>query len=262
MNSIHLSEINTILIDSTTVSITTYLLCELVKNKIKVIFCDERHQPQSELIGYYDNFECSKRIKNQIGWSDEVKGRIWTKIIGEKILNQSDHLKKQRLGSYGILIDHVGELEIFDPTNREAAAARVYFMELFGTHFTRDDNCDINAALNYGYSLILSRFNQEITNSGYLTQLGFKHSSSTNPYNLSSDLMEPFRVLVDEVVYEHREDSFDNKFKLILLDLLNKQVRIDNKQQYLVNAITIYVRSVFNAIEHNDPQLIKFMEFE
>lgn len=135
-------------------------------------------------------------------------------------------------------------------------------MELFGTRFTRDDNCDINAALNYGYSLILSRFNQEITSSGYLTQLGFKHSSSTNPYNLSSDLMEPFRVLVDEVVYEHREDTFDNKFKIELLNILNKQVRIDNKQQYLVNAITVYVRSIFTAIENNDPQLIKFMEFE
>lgn len=135
-------------------------------------------------------------------------------------------------------------------------------MELFGTRFTRDDNCDINAALNYGYSLILSRFNQEITSSGYLTQLGFKHSSSTNPYNLSSDLMEPFRVLVDEVVYEHREDTFDNKFKIVLLNILNKQVRIDNKQQYLVNAITVYVRSIFTAIENNDPQLIKFMEFE
>lgn len=39
---VHLSEINTVIIDSTQVSLTSYLLCELVKRKIKVIFCDEK----------------------------------------------------------------------------------------------------------------------------------------------------------------------------------------------------------------------------
>ena len=42
---IHLSEINTVIIDSTQVSLTSYLLCEFVKRKIKVIFCDEKRNP-------------------------------------------------------------------------------------------------------------------------------------------------------------------------------------------------------------------------
>lgn len=46
---VHLSEINTVIIDSTQVSLTSYLLCELVKRKIKVIFCDEKRNPCSEL---------------------------------------------------------------------------------------------------------------------------------------------------------------------------------------------------------------------
>lgn len=39
---IFLGEIGQIIIESTAVSLTASLLCELVKRKIKVIFCDEK----------------------------------------------------------------------------------------------------------------------------------------------------------------------------------------------------------------------------
>lgn len=39
---IHINEISMLIIESTAVSMTAYLLSELVKNKVKVIFCDER----------------------------------------------------------------------------------------------------------------------------------------------------------------------------------------------------------------------------
>lgn len=42
VTKIHLGEISTLLIESTAVSITTSLLAELTKKKIKVIFCDEK----------------------------------------------------------------------------------------------------------------------------------------------------------------------------------------------------------------------------
>lgn len=52
LNMIHLSEINTLVIDTTLVSITAILLCELMSRKIKVVFCDERHNPKGELVQY------------------------------------------------------------------------------------------------------------------------------------------------------------------------------------------------------------------
>ena len=42
VTKIHLGEISTLLIESTAVSITTSLLAELTKKKIKVIFCNEK----------------------------------------------------------------------------------------------------------------------------------------------------------------------------------------------------------------------------
>ena len=54
VTKIYLGEISTVLIESTAVSITTSLLAELTKKKIKVIFCDEKRNPSSELIGYME----------------------------------------------------------------------------------------------------------------------------------------------------------------------------------------------------------------
>ncbi len=65
---VHLSEIGVLLIDSTMVTMTAYLLCELVKQKIKVIFCDELRNPISELIPYYGSHHSSKMITCQIVW--------------------------------------------------------------------------------------------------------------------------------------------------------------------------------------------------
>ena len=108
--------------------------------------------------------------------------------------------------------------------NREGHAAKVYFNSLFGKGFSRDDMSSVNAALNYGYGILLSNFNKEIVADGYLTQLGIKHINEYNPFNLTCDLMEPFRVLVDEIVYNNIEKTFDKDFKLLLVDVLNKKV--------------------------------------
>ena len=77
------------------------------------------------------------------------------------------------------------ELEFGDLTNREGHAAKVYFNALFGKDFSRRSDNDINAALNYGYALILSSINKEIVSCGYLTQLGICHRNEYNDFNLS-----------------------------------------------------------------------------
>lgn len=108
--------------------------------------------------------------------------------------------------------------EMIDKTNREGHAAKVYFNALFGKSFSRNDDCPINAALNYRYSIILSLFNREIVASGYVTQLGLFHNNMFNQYNLSCDLMEPFRPFVDTVVKDMNPQKFEKQEKLIIID--------------------------------------------
>lgn len=96
ITKIHLSEIYTLIIESTAVSITASLLSELTKRKIKVIFCDEKRNPSSELIPYYGSHDTSAKVRKQVAWSKEVKTDVWTEIVTEKIRKQRDYLKKAR----------------------------------------------------------------------------------------------------------------------------------------------------------------------
>lgn len=262
ITKIHLSEISVLIIESTAVSVTASLLSELTKRKIKVIFCDEKRNPSSELLPYYGSHDTSAKVKKQIAWSKEVKAYVWTEIVTEKIRKQRDFLKKLGKEEYGLLDDYVRQIENGDSTNREGHSAKVYFNALFGMKFTRTSDTPINAALNYGYGLVLSAFNREIVANGYITQLALFHDNMFNQFNLSSDLMEPFRILVDKRVVRLQPEKFEHEEKIFMVDLLNQEVTIDGKKNYINNAIKIYCRSVFDAINEKDISLIRFYKDE
>ena len=133
-----------------------------------------------------------------------------------------------------LLSSYLQQIAWNDETNREGHAAKVYFNALFGLDFTRTEDNLINAALNYGYSIILSSFTREIVANGYITQLGLFHDNMFNQFNLASDLMEPFRPLVDKCVLGMK----------------------------LSNAIKIYCKSVFDALNEDDSALVRFYKIE
>ena len=262
VRKISLGEIYMVIVENTAVSLTAVLLNELVKNKIKVIFCDEKRNPSSELIQYYGSHDTSLKYKNQLEWSKESKERIWTRIVYEKIFNQMQFLKKLNKEEYKLLEQYLSELEWNDSSNREGFAAKVYFNALYGMEFSRNKECFINAALDYGYSIILSAFNREIVSSGYFTQLGLCHRNPFNKFNLSSDFMEPFRILIDEEVYNLEGTEFTKDHKNKLINILNKTVVIDDKNQTVANAIKIYCRSLFSALVENDLEYVKMYKYE
>lgn len=259
---IHISEISFLVVGSTSVSLTAYLLNELTKAKVKVIFCDEKRNPSFEIMSYYGSHDCSLKLIKQIAWSEESKKYIWTEIVSEKIRKQADVLNYFQLKKSDMLLKYVDEMEFGDITNREGHAAKVYFNELFGMKFSRNEDSPINAALNFGYSLILSAVNREVVCSGYLTQIGLFHDNMFNQYNLSCDLMEPIRPFVDLCVKEMSPDDFGKKEKIALLEMLNKEYIVASRRNTLLNAIKIYVKSVFEAIERTDVTFISFINYE
>lgn len=262
ITKIHLSEISILIIENTAVALTAALLCELTKKKIKVVFCDEKRNPSSELIPYYGSHDTSAKIRKQITWSEQAKKAVWTEIVSEKIKQQAEHLEIYSKPEASMLYSYVHEITFGDETNREGHAAKVYFNALFGKDFTRTEDNSINAALNYGYGIILSCFTREIVANGYLTQLGVFHDNMFNQFNLASDLMEPFRPIVDRVVVRLNPQQFEHDEKVEILRLLENEVVIANRKEYVNNAIAIYTRSVFEALNDNDASLIKFYRIE
>lgn len=254
-----LDEIGILLIENPAVSLTGILIEALTEKKIKVIFCDRKRNPVAELMPHHGCHDSAAKIRTQIVWEQNIKDIIWRDIVSEKIRKQSEFLVEiGKTQQAGMLAEYVKQVELADATNREGHAAKVYFNALFGMDFTRSADIPANAALNYGYSLVLSAINREVSANGYLTQLGIFHNNMFNHYNLSCDFMEPFRILVDRVVYSMQPTKFEQDEKHFMWTLLDQKVMIDGQNQFVMNAIKIYTKSVLDAINDKDSAEIKF----
>lgn len=264
MIRIHISEIAVLLIESTAVSLTAYLLVELANQNVNVIFCDSRMCPHGIYVSLYGSHDTSDKIRKQIRWTEDAKKTIWKYVVMHKIEGQMSVLElfshqeeKNKLNSY------IPEIELGDSTNREGHAAKVYFNALFGKDYTRTNKDEIvNAALNYGYSILLSSVAREIVCNGYITQIGIFHDNMFNGYNLACDLMEPYRPFIDIKVLQMKIEKLEHEEKMELANVLNSRVVIDGREQFLSNALSIYVKSILDAIDKNEPELIKFPEYD
>lgn len=256
---VFINEINTLIVQSTAVSLTAALLSELVKNNVKIIFCDEKCNPAAELLPYYSAHNTSKRIKIQTKWSDEIKGEVWKRIIRRKILAEKEVLLRRGYSVEAeILAAYSDEVERRDLTNREGHVAKVYFNRILPDGETRRSGGFLNGCLNYGYAVLLSAINREIAASGYLTQIGIWHDNEFNQFNLGSDLIEPLRTVVDETAL--KIENGDKGFKRIMANVLNLEAKFDGKQTTFDVALRQYVRSVLFALETGDADAVKFPE--
>lgn len=258
-----LDEVAILMIENPAVSLTGILIEELTIRKVKVIFCDSKRSPIAELIPHHGSHDSSAKVRTQIMWEQTTKDNIWRDIVSEKIRKQADFLRETGYEEQAILLSgYTGQIELADATNREGHAAKVYFNALFGKSFSREQDNAINAALNYGYAILLSAVNREILSLGYITQLGLNHCNQFNPYNLGSDLMEPLRGFVDAVVIKSIPTEFNRDVKLSLIELLSEDVKINDTIQTFSAAIRIYCKSVFDALRNQDASEIRFIEYE
>jgi len=241
---IHLSEIDLLICETTDISITTMLLKKLADENILTIFCDDKRLPSSQILPYYGRHDSSLQLTRQISWQDDKKSDVWTDIIAQKIINQANHLSQltfdDSASAIHVLLD---ALEPFDPSNREGHSARIYFNKLFGNDFTRDANNDINAGLDYGYTLLMSVFASEIVKMGCITQLGLKHSNQFNDFNFASDIMEPFRIIVDQIVYAHRHKKF-GEIRRELFEMFAIKYVYGRQEMFLTNIASDYTKRV------------------
>lgn len=260
-----LEEIDILLIENTAVSVTAYLLAELVNRKVRVIFCDCTRNPLAELHPYHGCHDVTRKGRQQLAWPNENKQAVWQRILQEKIRNQIKLLQRQnRLECAKQLESYEVTLELDDPSNREGHAAKVYFSGIFGDEFKRSHANPINATLDYGYMILLAVFNRALVAEGLLTQFGLAHKNVYNQWNLSCDLIEPFRPLIDKRVLQMSaigDFVFNSEAKRALVRFLHEPIKIDGKQQSLINAVTVYVLSVIRALESGHVEVILFPEW-
>ena len=246
---VHLSEISSVVLQTNQVYISAYLLSELAKAKVSFVVADEKRNPIGQYLPLYGAHNTSKRIGEQLEWTEPAKKRVWQRVVRDKIAHQSRILNARANEEEGeLLAALVPEVRSGDTTNREAYAARVYFRALFGQGFSRDDDTPVNAALNYGYGILLSAVNREIVARGYLTQCGICHRSEFNQFNLSCDLMEPFRPIVDRLVFDNIDGDFTRDDKYLLIDMMNQCIPYRGGSYRVGSVVGLYVRDCLSAL--------------
>jgi CRISPR/Cas system-associated endonuclease Cas1 len=91
---IHINEIETLIVESTAVAITSALVADLTEAGANIIFCDRKHLPVSVFVPVHAHYATARNIKIQIAWCDKLKLECWGQIIKEKIRQQSLHLSE------------------------------------------------------------------------------------------------------------------------------------------------------------------------
>ncbi|WP_267202720.1 type II CRISPR-associated endonuclease Cas1 [Limosilactobacillus kribbianus] len=255
INQVPIEDVQLLLVSTTQAVITTALLSELAKQNAKVVFVDRNMQPNCELVNNYPNNRSVGLLTDQFNWSQKRKELLWTKIVHEKIKNQIQVLQIYKHETEE-LSGELKKLEVNDLTNREAVVARKYFPLLFEQEkFSRRSGSAVNAALNYGYSILLSMFDREIVERGYLTYLGIHHRSNENQFNLGSDLMEPFRPVVDYWVANQDFTELTPDVKYGLIDALNIEITYCKHHMLLRNAISKYVGDCLKYLSGQSKEL-------
>jgi CRISP-associated protein Cas1 len=246
---VHLSEISSVVLETNQAFLSAYLLSELAKAKISLVISDEKRNPIGQYLPLYGAHNTSKKVTEQIEWGEPVKKRVWQRVVRDKISHQAAILNARAEEEYGArLKELVPEVRSGDVTNREGAAARLYFQALFGQGFSRDQDTPLNGCLNYGYAILLSAVNREIVSRGYMTQVGICHRNEYNQFNLTCDLMEPFRPIVDRLVHDNFDGELDKDMKRILVDMLNTSVHYRDGSYRVLSVISSYVNDCLNAL--------------
>ena len=192
-----LEDIQMVLVDNHSVRITVPLITKLSNLNIGVVFCDERHMPVSMLMDMESNTMQSKRFRCQLTATKPLNKQIWKQIVEAKIRNQSLLLEKLEIGK-ALLAPYYNNVKSGDSTNREGAAARVYWAKLMGKGFIRDRfGMPPNQLLNYGYAVLRSMIARHLMNAGLLPTVGIFHHNCYDAFPLADDVMEPYMPYID-----------------------------------------------------------------
>lgn len=251
-----ISDIQILVIDNYKSSLSIPLINKLTENNRCTIICGIDHIPKSYILPMNGHFSQSGNINKQIMWEDQKKKILHQKIVKAKIYNQAEILKRNNRKFEVILklYQFMDEVELDDVTNREGLAAKMYFREMFGDDFVRFDEDVINAGLNYGYSIFRALISSIIVAKGYLPNLGIFHRGKQNMFNLSDDIIEVFRPIVDHYVCNHMMEDilFKQEHREALIQLTSKKIEIDGRKQTVSNAIYVYIESIIKELETDE----------
>ena len=257
VSTIPVGEIQCLIVANPAVTITAALLSELAAVGVAVVISGNNRLPTAMQIPLAGNYIQNERFRAQIDASRPLCKRLWQQVVREKVRRQGALLQRLRGDDFGLFALSEKVLS-GDSENIEGRAAVLYWKNLFGTPFLRDrDSRDNNMLLNYGYAVLRGCIARTLTVYGLLPALGLHHRSGANPFNLADDLIEPFRPIVDLLVFREGDNGAEltPPLKRLLFNCLNLDVLSGGQHHSVSYAVERLVQSLGRALEEREAAL-------
>lgn len=254
-----IEDIGFVIIENPQVSISVPLINELADNNVSVMFCDKKQMPRTMLMTLEGNTTQQESYKYQIEASAPTKKNVWKQLVESKIKNQA--LLLNNLGKNGdALKPYYLNVKSGDTDNREGAAAREYWSQIFDEGFRREREGEPpNNLLNYGYTILRAAVARALVGSGLYPAFGVFHRNRYNAFPLADDVMEPYRPFVDEIVYHLYYDGavteLNNDSKGKLLRVLFADVKMGKITRPLENALSLTTASLLKVFKGETDKL-------
>lgn len=242
-SSIPIEDIGFLVLDNPEIYLSIPAMNLIIENNTAIIICGTNHLPNGMFLNLNSHHIQQEIFKNQIEASIPLKKQLWQQTITEKINNQGQLLEKitATKNTFEFLASKVLS---GDTTNMEGVAAQFYWKNF---PFPNQENGGIkrerygdypNNFLNYGYAILRAATARALSGSGLLNTLGIHHKSKYNAFALADDIMEPFRPIVDEKVFEimqkYDEQELNSVLKAEMLQILTRTVYFKDEKSPLM----------------------------
>lgn len=255
---IPLDDIGVLLCHAHGLTYSNNLFVELSRRGTAIVLCSANHMPVAWVWPLDGHHVQSLRMRHQLEVGEPLKKRLWQSLVRAKIAQQGAVLA--RLGKPDGAFDLLArKVRSGDSENVEAQAARRYWPLLMGKEFRRDrQSSGANAMLNYGYTILRAGVARALTSTGLHPSIGLHHANRGNPMCLVDDLMEPFRPLVDFLVYHlvtNGAEDVTSDIKANLASILSLDMATERGTSPLSTCLERLCLSLATAYETAKPLL-------
>lgn len=247
-------DIAVLYLDFYSIRISNSVLKECGKHNVVVLISDEKHLPSLQALPFaYNNRQAKRAMIQAKHVGDDISKTWWKQIVQARIgteihtLHMCGYMNTETLSRYR------AEVLPGDTSMVEAKAARLYWNALFGNTFKRHQQGAedyINSCLNYGYAIIRAAMARGIASYGLIPAFGMGHTRADNPFNLVEYLMEPFRFLIEQYVYEHQEGVFNSKARANMLSIFDTTIIIQGREHRVFSAMEYMIQSYCRVLEN------------
>ncbi|MBI9020052.1 MAG: type II CRISPR-associated endonuclease Cas1 [Verrucomicrobia bacterium] len=255
VRTVPVEDIGFMVLDNHSITLSLRLIEELTANNAAIVFCDKLHHPTAMSVPFAGNTTHAKTLAAQLEMSEPLKKNLWKQTVEVKIKNQAEMLRRTESSGVEALLRHAESVKSGDTDNREGAAARIYWQNLFGEEFRRErSGGGPNHLLNYTYAILRAAVARSLVGSGLYPAIGIHHHNQYNAYALADDVMEPYRPYADEIVFDVwkemnvEEGEISKEQKQRLLKLLAADVHLTNTLRPLMVGLSITTASLVRCI--------------